>query len=264
VQPSAPVFHIHAIAILEDNYVWLICRERQAWIIDPGASHPIIDYCSAHGFIPRGIFLTHAHADHWLGAAELKQHFGLPLYGPAQMPPAIASLIDTEVREGDSIDLDGSALDVWSLPGHTAEHIGYWLKDGDNGHLFSGDTLFSAGCGRVNHRAEALFSSISRIAALPPETWIYPSHEYTLANLRFAKAVEPNNPAVDRRRAEAQQQLENGLPSLPVRLCEERQYNPFLRCHEDSVKKSAQMASNSTASCDSDVFLALRAWKNVF
>lgn len=255
-------FAVYPVPILNDNYVWILVANQSAWIIDPGEAQPVVQFCHSRQLQPMGILLTHQHQDHWAAVATLKAQYSVPVCGPRQMPRAIAPLIDQILEPGDSLHLAGHIGQVVALPGHTAEHIGFYLA-GSPGHLFSGDTLFSCGCGRAFYSVDKLFDSIAWIRGLPPDTWLYPSHEYTAANWRFALAVEPNNPDLISLGSRI-----NGFgaanPSLPVQLSEELRRNPFLRYDHISVQKSAQLASGSSFKCDRDVFSALRAWKNVF
>ncbi|HRH79387.1 MAG TPA: hydroxyacylglutathione hydrolase, partial [Cellvibrionaceae bacterium] len=255
-------FALHPVPILADNYVWILEHHRDAWIIDPGEAGPVAQFCHSHRLKPKAILLTHAHQDHWAGVEGLMRQYELPLLGPHGMPPAIAHRIHQRLSAGDSLYMAEQTWQVVALPGHTAEHIGFYLP-GAPGHLLSGDTLFSFGCGRAFYSSEQLFASLSWIKQLPSDTWIYPSHEYTAANWRFAHRVEPDNPHI-LSFAERLPQIGPHRPSLPVQLADELMRNPFLRCDHRTVQKAAELASRSSLNCDSDVFSALRAWKNVF
>ncbi|HEY6528574.1 MAG TPA: hydroxyacylglutathione hydrolase [Cellvibrionaceae bacterium] len=255
-------FAIHPVPILTDNYVWVLVKNQDAWIIDPGDAEPVAQFCHRHALKPKAILLTHQHRDHWAGVADLKKTFVLPVYGPNAMPEAVAPLIDVIVIAGDCIALTGQCWQVVALPGHTAEHIGFYLP-GAPGHLLCGDTLFSFGCGRAFYSVDALFTSVTWIASLPADTLLYPAHEYTAANWRFAQAVEPTNPDIQSYAARLNTIGPNN-PSVPVSLGDELGRNPFLRCSHSSVQNAAELASGSSFYCDRDVFSALRAWKNVF
>jgi hydroxyacylglutathione hydrolase len=255
-------FAIHPVPILSDNYVWVLVQNQDAWIIDPGDAEPVVQFCHRHRLKPKAILLTHQHRDHWAGVADLKVNFALPVYGPEAMPAAIAPVIDMKVAAGEYIAMAGHSWQVVALPGHTAEHIGFYLP-GSPGHLLSGDTLFSFGCGRAFYSVDELFTSVAWIACLPPDTLLYPAHEYTAANWRFAEAVEPSNPHIQAYAVHLNSIGPNN-PSVPVYLSDELKRNPFLRYGYRSVRKAAEMASGSSFNCDRDVFSALRAWKNVF
>lgn len=255
-------FAIHPVPILNDNYVWILVQNQQAWIIDPGDAEPVAQFCHSRQLEPKAILLTHQHQDHWAGVKALKKAYSIPVYGPAQMPTSIATQIDHIVSPGECVSIGERLWQVVALPGHTEEHIGFYLA-GRPGHLFSGDTLFSFGCGRAFYSVEQLFGSIAWIASLPQDTIIYPTHEYTVANWRFAQAVEPVNPKIINF-AQHLSSIGPHNPSLPVCLADELERNPFLRYGQLSVQKAAELASGSSFKCDLDVFSALRAWKNVF
>ena len=165
------------------------------------------------------------------------------------------------LEDGDQINWHGLALEVIHVPGHTRGHIAYH----GNGMLFCGDTLFSAGCGRLfEGTPEQMYHSLQRLAALPDETLIYCAHEYTLSNLRFAYAVEPDNPAIRDQIGLISKLRQQGLPSLPTRLEDERKFNVFLRCDLDSVKFSAEKKGLKCVENPVDTFTILRQWKDVF
>lgn len=183
----------------------------------------------------------------------------VPVYGP---PSRIAS-VDRPVREGDVVDLDmlGTALRVFEVPGHTRDHVAYFAP----GLLFSGDTLFSAGCGRLFEGTPAqMHASLSRLAALPPDTAVYCGHEYTVANLRFALAVEPGNPDIGRHLAECERRRARDLPTLPSTIGLERRINPFLRSAEPHVRAAAEARTDRSLSTEADVFGEIRRWKDGF
>jgi hydroxyacylglutathione hydrolase len=163
--------------------------------------------------------------------------------------------------DGDQINWHGLSLDVIHVPGHTRGHIAYH----GHGMLFCGDTLFSAGCGRLFEGTPAqMHDSLQRLAALPDDTLIYCAHEYTLSNLRFAYAVEPDNRAIQQRIGLISKLRQQGLPSLPSRLGDEREFNVFLRCEHDSVKFSAEKYALKCLENPEDTFAVLRSWKDVF
>lgn len=255
-------FAIHPVPTLQDNYVWILVHNQDAWIIDPGQAAPVVQFCHSHGLKPKAILLTHQHQDHWAGVAELLTHYPVPVCGPNGMPAAISCQISSRLTPSTCVQMAARAWQVVALPGHTAEHIGFYLP-GAPGHLLSGDTLFSFGCGRAFYNVDQLFDSISWIASLPGDTWLYPSHEYTAANWLFAKGIEPANPFI-LSYADRLPDIGPNKPSLPVRLEDEIKRNPFLRCSHKTVQKAAELASGSSLYCERDVFSALRAWKNVF
>lgn len=241
---------ITPITAYTDNYIWLIQQHNQAVCIDPGEAAPVLEYLHAHGVTLAQIWITHAHGDHTAGIAELKQHFSDCLvYGAEDIPQATRI-----VREGDSIAWQNHRARVW----HTARHRCYLLN---NQHLFTGDTLFAAGCGRVfpDSRPQWLYHSLQRIFRLPDATRLYPAHEYTAANLRFAAHIEPDNPHII-----AAQQRAQTIPTLPVTLAREKQTNPFLRVHLPAVQQRIRQLTQQTYDSDEDYFVALRELKNRF
>ncbi|GIX33397.1 MAG: hydroxyacylglutathione hydrolase [Lysobacterales bacterium] len=244
------------VPILADNYVWLWARGGHCLIVDPGEAAPVLARLDAEGLEAVAILLTHHHADHIAGAEDIRKATGAAVYGPRD--PRIAC-VQHEVTGGDRIRLPALELDleVLALPGHTRTHVGYF----GSGVLFCGDTLFSLGCGRIfEGSAEALHASLERLAKLPGETLVCPAHEYTLANAAFALTIEPDNPGLRSRAAEAERLREAGLPTLPSTIARERQTNPFLRCREPAVKRAVGLADGDPVA----VFAALRAAKDRF
>ena len=193
-----PMLSIHAVPAFNDNYIWLISTEgsNQAFVVDPGDPAVVEQALQARELTLAGILITHHHFDHVGGLADLKARYTATVYGPDN--PAIEGL-DHIVRDGDEVDVLGARLSVIEVPGHTLDHIAYFMS-GDEPLVFCGDTLFAGGCGRVfEGTPEMMYQSLTALAELPAETRIYCAHEYTLANLEFAQAVEPNNDSLARR-----------------------------------------------------------------
>lgn len=255
------------VSALQDNYFWLVQpdpQEPQAYILDPGEAGAVLAALAEHRLIPAAILITHHHHDHVDGIVRLKKEFPrLPLYGPDN--PAIP-LLDHTLAGGESLQLGQLKLDVLALPGHTPDHIGY-LSRSNSGpwQLFSGDTLFSAGCGRLlGGTAPDLHRTLQRLAELPDDTLVYASHEYTLSNLRFALAVEPDNEEALAYQARVQQLRSQGQPSLPTRLGTEKRINPFLRAHLPQIRASVERQTGRNLATSLEVFTALRQWKDHF
>lgn len=260
------MLHIHTIPAFVDNYFWLVQPDTQSpdtYIIDPGAAQPVYDYLALHKLNLKGILLTHHHHDHIDGAAELQQHFQVPIYGPdsKRIPQVTRHLYD-----GDQLQLGTLTTKIISLPGHTLDHIAYLIETADNPPLlFSGDTLFAVGCGRLfDGTAPLLYQALQKIAALPDDTLIHGGHEYTLANIRFALTIEPDNADLQARQATETQKREQKIATLPTQLGLERRTNPFLRCHLNSVCTSVERLSNKTLTTDVDIFTSLRLLKDRF
>lgn len=252
------MLHLHPVPAFNDNYLWLLHDQHTAWVVDPGDAAPVQAYLQQHGLALAGILLTHHHADHVGGVAELRQTHGCPVFGPAHevLPEPL-----TRLQEGDRVELLGHGFTVLDVPGHTAGHIAYYCASVNGAPLlFCGDTLFSAGCGRLFEGTPAqMYASLQKIAALPDATQVCCTHEYTLSNLRFALAVEPDNPDLTRHLAHCQTLRDQGLPTLPSTLKLEKRINPFLRAHLPSVACAVPPATGPAA-----VFAALREWKNRF
>ena len=251
---------IAPIRAFKDNYIWCLRRGTHAAVVDPGDAGPVFDYLRAEGLQLTAILNTHHHADHVGGNADLLSKYNVPVFGPAReiIPGVTRKLAEDDENEVPGI---GIRLRIFDIPGHTAGHIAFF---GD-GVLFCGDTLFSCGCGRLFEGTPAqMHASLSKLADLPAETLVYCGHEYTLANLRFAEAAEPENPALTERRAAARAALDRGKPTLPSTIAVERATNPFLRVREPALINSASRRAGRALTNPVEVFAALRKWKDEF
>lgn len=245
-----------------DNYIWILHDDRRAWVVDPGDASVVLAYLERHGLVLEGVLLTHHHYDHVGGVRTLHETVGARIYGPmTENIPEPAH----RLRQGDRVDVLGCRFDVIDVPGHTAGHIAYFCEEGiDTPVLFCGDTLFSAGCGRLFEGTPAqMLASLDKLAALPPVTRVCPAHEYTLSNLRFAMAVEPANAPLAAYVRHCESLRGRGLPTLPSRLSVELEINPFLRSRAPSVRASLGGRVGPIAG-DVQAFAALREWKNHF
>jgi len=251
------------IPAFRDNYIWALREGGVAAVVDPGDATPVLAWLDANRVALSAIIATHHHADHVGGIERLRARFDVPVFGPAReaIPARTCAL-----AENDRFDVPGIrlALRVLDIPGHTAGHIACFAGGADP-LVFCGDTLFAAGCGRLFEGTPAQMSmSLAKLAALAPATRVYCGHEYTLANLRFARAVEPGSDALVAREAREQAKREQGLPTLPSTIGEELATNPFLRAGLPHVMASASRHAGRTIVDAVDAFAVLRDWKNTF
>ena len=249
-----------------DNYLWLWQQDDQAVVVDPGDAAPVLHALAHEGLNLVAILVTHHHADHVGGVAQLLAATGAHVYGPARedIPQPF-----TPVMACETLTLLGQRVEVFDVPGHTAGHVAYYLPDAQPSPvLFSGDTLFSGGCGRLFEGTPAqMLASLDTLADLPADTRVCCAHEYTLSNLRFALAVEPRNTDLQAYQNHCQSLRAQGIPTLPARLGTELQINPFLRARHPDVRHAVAHHANLTVeelADDAAVFAALRQWKNKF
>jgi hydroxyacylglutathione hydrolase len=287
-----PLSHpaIHPVAAFEDNYIWLLvdAQQHRAAVVDPGDAAPVIAALRERGLALAAVLVTHHHRDHVGGLAALRSAFPQAVvYGPHN--PAIAG-IDRRLRQGDTFRLDGfdAEFTVHEVPGHTLDHIAFFSRR--IGHdprpvLFCGDTLFAAGCGRLfEGSASQMMQSLGVLASLPDETLVHCAHEYTLSNLRFARAAEPDNAALADREREAIALRAASIETVPSSIAIERATNPFLRWREPGVRATAAARAGMAASAntagtsatdngreastsvltDEATFATIRQWKNDF
>lgn len=254
--------NLAALPAFADNYIWMLHDGQQAVVVDPGDAAPVSAALDALSLRLAGILVTHHHADHVGGVDALRPRLEGPVWAPAGEVTPEPHL---PLADGDIIEVLGLRFGVIDVPGHTAGHIAYLQQDETQTPLlFCGDTLFSAGCGRLFEGTPAqMFHSLSRLAALPGGTRVCCTHEYTLSNLRFAAAVEPHNAARQAYHAHCQAERDAGRPTLPSHIALEREVNPFLRCAEPAVVDAA-LAQGATGRAGPEVFAALRRWKDQF
>ena len=236
---------------------------RDAIVVDPGDSAPVIAALATNGLVLAGILVTHHHDDHVGGVDALRPLLKGVVYGPARerIPQPFVPLVD-----GARIEVCGLSFEVLDVPGHTAGHIAYFhaAQDAQAPIVFCGDTLFSGGCGRLFEGTPAqMNASLKRLASLPADTRVCCAHEYTLANLRFAAAADGDNPDLTAYTRRCEMLRSQGLPTLPGSIGQERLVNPFLRCGEPAVVQAARR-HGAASDGEIDVFTALRQWKNDF
>jgi hydroxyacylglutathione hydrolase len=251
-----------ALPAFDDNYLWLLHDGEQALVVDPGDAPTVTEALRGLGLRLTCILVTHHHGDHTGGVAALRESSGAQVFGPAreQIPAPF-----TPLAGGGEVRWGGIGFKVLDVPGHTAGHIAYFAHDMDGVPLlFCGDTLFSGGCGRIFEGTPAqMLASLDTLAALPADTRVCCAHEYTLGNLRFARAVEPDNAALADYERQCQALRAAGAPTLPSSIGLERAINPFLRSRTVAVTQAVRTRTPS-ANDEVAVFAALRQWKNEF
>ena len=255
---------VHPITAFDDNYIWCIHNDRHAYVVDPGDHHPVVEFLSEQRLTLAGIMITHHHADHIGGVRTLVDYSdrqqALPIWGPKT--PRFP-FVTHPVTEGDTLELQGVGLkcSVMEVPGHTLDHIAYISDLG----LFCGDTLFSAGCGRLfEGNAQQMQNNFNRFRALPDGTAVYCSHEYTLANIAFAEHIWVDNNTLTLHQRWAEQQLAKGVPTLPSTIAIEKNINPFMNTHSDELRLALQQRLQRPITSDVDAFAALRELKDTF
>lgn len=256
---------IEPILAFNDNYIWCIYDNisKEALVVDPGDANQVGEFLSQKNLSLSAILITHHHPDHTGGILSLKSEHNVQVYGPNN-DDIIG--IDTIVSSNQSLALLGISFKVLAIPGHTLDHIAYYSEClVDAPAVFCGDTLFAGGCGRVFEGTYAMMlASLNQLRQLPANTNVYCAHEYTLANLEFAKAVEPHNLALINRIEQDTQKRALGQPTIPSTIQLERETNPFLRCHTMNVIEGLKQHLPSAKNYQSnvEVFTALREWKN--
>jgi len=253
-------YEVVALRAFADNYIWTIRDGSFAVVVDPGDAQPVIDYLESENLTLVAILNTHHHADHVGGNAALLARTAVPVYGPRdeRIPEVSMRLAD-----GQRFTLPhfGIELETLEIPGHTRSHIAFY----GGGMLFSGDTLFAAGCGRLfEGTPRQMHDSLTRLSRLPDDTRVYCGHEYTLSNLRFAKAAEPANQQLPALEARMQALCDAGQPTLPSTIAQEKATNPFVRVSVPDVARSASARAGKPLTDPVSVLAEIRDWKNNF
>ena len=249
---------IRPIPAFNDNYIWHLREDDEHWVVDPGDAGPVLE--ALDGSALSGILLTHHHLDHTGGVKSLVEKFDCPVYGPGSIEGVTHPLAD-----GDRFTLFQRDWEVVAVPGHTLDHIALILQGQDGTHLFCGDTLFAAGCGRLFEGTPVqMHQSLSRLAGLPEDTRVYCAHEYTLANLKFAQAAEPNNRDIEKRLESARATRDRGEPTLPSTIGLELATNPFLRTGAAEIRTRAAARGATVDATPVEIFATLRQWKDTF
>ncbi len=257
------MIQIDALPAFNDNYLWLLQEptSKRCAVVDPGDAAPVLAWLEAPpDWCLSDILITHHHFDHVGGVETLKNATGARVAGPAAEKIPAREL---DLGDNDTLEVLGLRFQVLAVPGHTLGHIAYY--NAEQQLLFCGDTLFAGGCGRLfEGTPQQMHASLGRLAALPGSTQVYCTHEYTLSNLRFAHAVEPDNPRLSERLAEVTRWREAGRISLPSSIELELATNPFLRTDAPGVIAAAANRAGESLDEASAVFASLRAWKDKF
>ncbi|NQY99238.1 MAG: hydroxyacylglutathione hydrolase [Bdellovibrionales bacterium] len=247
--------------VLDDNYNYLLVDEDtgKSAVVDPSVALPTMRVLQENDVKLDYIFHTHHHYDHVDGNPPLLKTFpDVKVVGPKD-PENRFPNISIELDEGEVFELGNTKFELMVLPGHTISHCAYYSKE--NKVVFCGDVLFSLGCGKIFEGSyETMYNSLQRIAGLPDDTQIYCAHEYTIDNAAFAMTVEPDNPELHARLAQAEELQDQGIPTVPSLVGEEKKANPFLRCFSDEIRTRLD-AKDAT---DVEIFEKLRRKKDNF
>lgn len=250
--------NIVPIPAFSDNYIWMLERDGRAAVVDPGDANPVLAALEALGVALDTIIITHHHFDHTGGVKALKAETNCRVIGPNN--PKIEG-VDQPLIDGDAAHVLGYSFAVLEVPGHTLDHIALYCED--ESVLFCGDTLFVGGCGRVFEGTFPMMqSSLSKLAALPPETAVYCTHEYTLANLAFARKVEPNNEDLLAHINECERMRAKAVPTVPSTIGRELEINPFLRWDSPGIIAQLNQEGRFEGGSPAEIFGAVRAWKD--
>lgn len=247
-----------SIPALQDNYIWMLDDQKgHCLIVDPGEALPVLAVLTSRNLVPTAILLTHHHHDHVGGVGAIMEQFPtIKVYGPQETESKGAKII---LKDGDNVEINGIVFEIIATPGHTLGHISYYSAP----YLFCGDTLFSAGCGRLFEGAPLqMYQSFQKLAELPDETLVCCAHEYTLDNLAFAQSILPDDSGIKSYESKIQQMRKNGQSSLPSTLKLERKINLFLRCNDIDLQRKLHI--NATLKPIWYVFAHLRQLKDGF
>ena len=255
------MINIEPIKAFDDNYIWLMTTNEGSIVVDPGENINLLKVIEKKNIKLDAILVTHHHYDHTGGIEELLTKYpNLKVYGPNNN----VDLIKSRLVDGELLNVIGVDFEVIEIPGHTLDHIAYYANINNSPLLFCGDTLFAGGCGRVFEGSfDQMYESLMKLKKLPQNTRIYCGHEYTINNLKFAKAVEPDNIDLIARYNDAIDLRKNNIPTLPSTLSIELKTNPFLRAEKNNVQKIIPHEFKTGLS-EKEIFSALRQWKDNF
>lgn len=258
------MYIVTPIPAFNDNYIWaLTCANNpgQAVVVDPGDAEPVLHWLQQEGLTLAAVLITHHHQDHTGGVDTLRQQFDIPVYGPDHSP---FEGITIPLADGDTIEILSHQLHIKAVPAHTRDHISF-LQPESTPQLFCGDTLFLAGCGRLfEGTAKQMLAAMQYFASLDDHTEVYCTHEYSLSNLAFAANVEPSNTDIQQAHQHCHLLRNQGKPTLPSTIGQEKCINPFMRTSVLAVAHAAEHFSGSPLESEVAILAALREWKNQF
>lgn len=266
------MINIHGIPAFSDNYIWCLFNDKgNAIIIDPGCAEPVEQFLNSNNLKLEAILVTHHHHDHIGGVKQLKEKYSPKVFGFIE---ANFDFLDVKVKEGQSFQALNLEFKTLEVPGHTLDHIAFYVdiptidtqeNTSLQPSLFCGDILFSAGCGRLfEGTAEQMLNSLNKLTNLPANTLIYCAHEYTLSNLAFAKTLMPNNEALSSYISVCEDKRRKGYPTIPTILSTELEINPFLRSHDPEIYSSLKNEGLIKEHTNQEVFRAVRKAKDSF
>ncbi|HJL96072.1 MAG TPA: hydroxyacylglutathione hydrolase [SAR86 cluster bacterium] len=257
------MFEILPIRAFSDNYIWALIKDGEVIVVDPGEAKPVLETINKLNLDLKGIIITHHHFDHTGGIQELKDHFHCDVYGPGGDH---IQGISSPLNDNEEFELLGKKFIALSTPGHTLDQLAYYSDEAcSEPILFCGDTLFSAGCGRIFEGTPLqMHESLSRFSTLPGNTKVYCGHEYTQSNLTFAITLEPDNQFIKDKIEEVNKLRELDKETLPSDLASELKINPFMRCEEKTVIDAASNFVGSELKEPHEVLGAIRDWKDNF
>lgn len=257
------MLNVTPISAFDDNYIWAIHAPETAniFVVDPGQAEPVEAFLDEHNLNLAGILITHHHYDHTDGVAALTADRDIPVYGPEESPFEGV----TEPLNNDSVlEIFGLPVIIHAVPGHTLDHISY-LIDGVTPQLFCGDTLFLAGCGRLFEGSpEQMLAAMLYFRDLSDNTLVYCTHEYSMANLAFAAAVEPDSADIQKCTENCRALRQENKETLPSNIAQEKRVNPYMRTDQPTVIAAAIQYDAQASTSETQVFAALREWKNNF
>ena len=256
------MFDIFPIRAFSDNYIWTLIKDEEVTVVDPGDSEPVITLLQEKNLTLSNVIITHHHFDHTGGIKKLSEIYDCDIYGPSE---GHIQGINKPIKDNQEFVISNTVFKAFATPGHTLDHLSYFVDQENEPFLLSGDTLFSGGCGRLFEGTPLqMYESLSKFTSLPINTKVYCTHEYTESNLKFALAVEPNNTDIKEKFSEVVKLRSQDKETVPSTIGEELKVNPFMRCNESVVKKAAENFSNMKLSEPHEILGSIRNWKDNF